>query len=171
MLPGVRVLDLTRNIDERGSFTEILREDWTSFLGSERPVQANFSLSFPGMIRAWHRHERGQYDIFVVVRGSLKICAYNDLGDPQNGELDEVVLSGDRFQAAMVRGHYWHGTKCVSSRPSETIYFVTRLYDPKSPDEIRRPWNDPSIVPKSINGNAKDPRIGKAWDWNAPPHK
>ena len=104
MLHGVRILELKRNIDERGSFTEVLREDWTEFLGSERPVQANYSVSQPGMIRAWHRHERGQFDIFVVVRGTLKICAYNDLGDPQNGELDEVVTSGDRLQAVIGPG-------------------------------------------------------------------
>jgi dTDP-4-dehydrorhamnose 3,5-epimerase len=171
MLPGVRVIDLKRNIDERGSFTEVMREDWSEFLGPERPVQANFSLSYPGMIRAWHRHERGQFDIFIVVRGALKICAYNDLGDPQKGELDEIVASGDRFQAVMIRGFYWHGTKCVSPTPAETIYFVTRLYDPKSPDELRRPWDDPTIVPTSINGNPRDPRAGKRWDWNSPPHK
>ena len=171
MLPGVKVLDLRRNIVERGSFTEILRDDWKDFLGEERPIQSNFSVSYPGMIRAWHRHERGQHDIFVVTRGALKICAYNDLGDPGNGELDEVVASGDRLQAVMVRGHYWHGTKCVSPVPSETVYFVTRLYDVKSPDELRRPWNDPQIVPVSINGNSKDPRVGRTWDWNASPHK
>jgi dTDP-4-dehydrorhamnose 3,5-epimerase len=171
MLPGVRVIDLKRNIDDRGSFTEILREDWHDFLGGERQVQANYSVSYPGLIRAWHRHERGQFDVFVVVRGSLKICAYNDLGDPQNGELDEIVTSGDRFQAVIVRGHYWHGTKCVSPTPSETVYFVTRLYDPRAPDELRRSWDDSKIVPTSINGNPDDPRCGKVWDWNAPAHK
>lgn len=171
MLPGVQVKDLTRNVDERGSFTEIMREDWKDFLGEERPVQANFSVSYPGMVRAWHRHERGQYDIFVVVRGSLKICAYNDLDAEKMGELDELVLSGDRLQAAIVRGHYWHGTKCASPTPSETVYFVTRLYDRAKPDELRRPWNDPKIVPRSINGRTDDSRVGAIWDWNAAPHK
>ena len=171
MLPGIRVIDLRRNIDERGSFTEILRDDWKELLGEDRPVQANLSISNPGMIRAWHRHERGQSDIFVVLRGALKVCAYNDLGEPNLGELDEVVLSGERLQALIVPGRFWHGTKCVSPRPSETVYFVTRLYDAKSPDEFRRPWNDPTIVPHSINGNPHDVRTGVPWDWNAPPHK
>ena len=171
MLPGVQVLDLKRNVDERGSFTEILREDWKEFLSDERPAQANFSVSYPGMIRAWHRHQAGQYDVFVVVRGSLKICAYNDLDAPNLGELDEILVSGDRLQAAIVRGHYWHGTMCVSPMASETVYFVTRLYDRAKPDELRRPWNDPSIIPRTINGNPTDPRVGRPWDWNASPHK
>jgi dTDP-4-dehydrorhamnose 3,5-epimerase len=171
MLPGVKVMDLKRNVDERGSFTEILREDWKDFLSDERPLQANFSVSYPGMIRAWHRHQAGQYDVFIVLRGSLKVCAYNDLDEENRGELDEIVLSGDRLQAAIVRGHYWHGTKCVSPTASETVYFVTRLYDREKPDELRRAWNDPTIVPRSVNGNPKDPRVNAPWDWNAPPHK
>ncbi len=171
MLRGVQVMDLKRNVDDRGSFTEILREDWKEFLSNERPAQANFSVSYPGMIRAWHRHAAGQYDIFVVLRGSLKICVYNDLEPENPGELDEIVVSGDRLQAAIVRGYYWHGTKCVSPIPSETVYFVTRLYDREKPDELRRPWNDPAILPRSINGRTDDPRVGRTWDWNAPPHK
>jgi len=64
-----------------------------------------------------------------------------------------------------------HGTKTVSSTPSLTVYFVTRLYDYKAPDEVRRPWNDPTIVPTEINGKREDPRVGKPWDWFAPPHR
>jgi dTDP-4-dehydrorhamnose 3,5-epimerase len=171
MLAGVKVIDLTRNVDDRGSFTELMREDWADFLGEERPVQANLSVSYPGVIRAWHRHERGQFDIFVVVRGSLKVCAYNDVGLPNKGELDEIVVSGERLQAVLIPGHYWHGTRCVGPTVAETVYFVTRLYDPRKPDELRRPWNDPAVVPTSINGKLDDSRVGRTWDWNAAPHK
>ena len=171
MLDGIEVIDLKKNTDERGSFTEIMREDWSDFLKSEKAVQSNLSISNPGMIRAWHRHTRGQYDIFVVLRGALKICAYNDVEERNNGELVEIVSSGERLQAVKVNGKYWHGTKCVSSVPSETVYYVTRLYEKTNPDELRRPWNDSTIVPKSINGSVHDPRVGKIWDWNYPPHK
>ncbi|MBX8632492.1 MAG: dTDP-4-dehydrorhamnose 3,5-epimerase family protein [Thermoplasmata archaeon] len=171
MLDAIQVIDLKRNIDERGSFSEIMREDWSEFLKGERPVQANYSVSNPNMIRAWHRHARGQFDIFVVVKGALKICAYNDIEDKGRGELVEVVAGGDRLQAVKVTGKYWHGTKCVSSIPSETVYFVTRAYDRDNPDELRRPWNDSKIIPSAINGSSSDPRVGKVWDWNYPPHK
>jgi dTDP-4-dehydrorhamnose 3,5-epimerase len=87
------------------------------------------------------------------------------------GELVEIVASGERPQAVKINGKYWHGTKCVSPVTAETVYYVTRLYDREKPDELRRPWNDPAIVPRSINGNVHDQRVGKAWDWNFPPHK
>jgi dTDP-4-dehydrorhamnose 3,5-epimerase len=171
VLDGIEVIDLRKNADERGSFTEIMREDWNDFLHGERPVQSNLSISYPGMIRAWHRHTRGQYDIFVVLKGALKICAYNDVEEKNMGELVEIVASGERLQAVKINGKYWHGTKCVSPVPAETVYYVTRLYDRERPDELRRAWNDPAIVPKSINGNVHDPRAGRTWDWNSPPHK
>ncbi len=171
MLEGIEVIDLVKIPDERGSFTEIMREDWNDFLKGERTMQSNLSISNPGMIRAWHRHVRGQFDIFVVIKGALKICAYNDIEERNSGELAEIVASGERPQAVKINGKFWHGTKCVSSVPSETVYYVTRLYERSNPDELRRPWNDSTIVPKSINGNKHDPRVGNTWDWNYPPHK
>jgi dTDP-4-dehydrorhamnose 3,5-epimerase len=51
------------------------------------------------------------------------------------------------------------------------LYFTTNLYDPANPDEERRAWNDPTLIPKSINGKKSDNRIGKPYDWNILPHK
>ena len=51
------------------------------------------------------------------------------------------------------------------------LYFTTNLYDYANPDEERRPWNDPALVPKSINGKKDDIRVGKPWDWNCLPNK
>jgi len=67
MLPGVAIRPLKRLYDERGSFTEVMRRDWADVF-PEEIVQANMSVSYPGMVRAWHRHERGQVDCFLAVR-------------------------------------------------------------------------------------------------------
>ena len=163
MLTGVKTLDIKKNVDERGFFAEIVRQDWKDLLDDDSIVQANLSYSYPGMIRAWHRHSRGQVDYFVVVKGSMKICAYDDKqGSPTNGQLDEIVASEEKLQVVRIPGHYWHGTKALGDKPSLTVYCVNRLYDLKTPDEERRPWNDPKIV---------DPKTSKSFDWNKPPHK
>jgi len=163
MLPGVRTLDIKKLPDERGFFAEGMRSDWTDFLEGDVISQANISMSYPGMIRAWHRHARGQVDYFVVVRGAMKICAYDDLsGSPTRGEITEVIASSEKLQVVRIPGKYWHGTKTISPEPSLTFYMVNRLYDYKSPDEERRPWNDVAVV---------DPKSGTAFDWNRPPHK
>lgn len=159
MLEGVKIFEIRKNIDERGFFCEIFRKDWINeILGEDEIVQANLSVSYPGMIRAWHRHHRGQVDYFLVLEGALKICAYN--GESQ--ELNEIVSSNERLQLVRIPGYYWHGFKNVGPETAYAIYFVNRMYDYKLPDEERRPWNDPSII---------DIKTGQTFDWNKPPHK
>ncbi len=144
-------------------FCELVRDDWKDFLEGERIVQSNFSLSYPGIIRAWHRHARGQVDNFVVIRGAMKICAYDDRPDSATRlELTEIVSTGEKLQIVRVPGFYWHGLKALGNEPALLLYFVNRLYDYKNPDEERRAWNDPKVV---------DPRTKQAYDWNRPPHQ
>jgi len=166
MLPGIMIKPLKRNVDERGFFSELIRLDWKDILGEDEIVQANLSITYPGIIRAWHKHEKGQVDYFIVIKGALKICAFDD----NTKELDEIISTGENLQVVRIPGKYWHGFKVIGYEPAMLIYFVNKLYDYNNPDEIRRPWND-LIVPKSINGNINDPRVGKPWDWLAFPHK
>lgn len=162
-LPGVKTYDIKVLPDERGFFSEALRSDWNDLLGDDRIAQANISFSYPGMIRAWHRHTLGQVDYFIVLKGAMKICAYDDRDNsPTKGKLVEIVASENKLQVVRIPGLYWHGTKTVSSYPSLTSYLVTRIYDYKNPDEERRPWNDSTII---------DPKTGEPFDWNRSPHK
>ena len=158
MLPGVKVYELKKFPDDRGFFAEVFRQDWKDLLGDEWVVQANLSYSYPGIIRAWHRHLKGQVDYFIVLKGAMRICAY----DEKSKQLDEIIASEHKLQVVRIPGHYWHGSKTVSNEPSLTLYFVTRLYEYNNPDEERRPWNDPSII---------DPKTKQPYDWEKPPHK
>jgi len=166
-LKGVKTYELKILPDERGFFAEALRKDWKEFLEDEWITQANISYSYPGIIRAWHKHLRGQIDHFLVLKGAMKICAYEE----ETGKMVEIIGSGEKLTVIRIPGKYLHGTKTVSNEPSLIIYFVTRLYDYQNPDEIRRPWNDPKIIPTEINGKKDDPRVGKPWNWFYPPHK
>jgi len=167
MLKGIIIKPLKRFNDERGSFTELMRQDWKTILNEDRFVQANFSISYPGVIRAWHRHLRGQIDYFLVLKGALKICAY----DQETKELDEVVSTGQAPQIVRVPGHYWHGFKVISNETAWLLYFTTKLYNYDDPDEERRPWNDETLIPEFINGKKDDPRVGKQWNWLAISYK
>ncbi len=163
-LPGVKTYDLKLFPDERGFFSEALRTDWTKLKEDDQIVQVNVSFSYPGIIRAWHRHVRGQVDYFLVLQGALKICAYDDRDDSPDtkGKLVEIVASSRKPQLVRIPGIYWHGIKNVSDEPCLLIYCVNRLYDYKNPDEERRPWNDPKVI---------NPETGEPYDWNKPPHK
>ena len=163
-LPGVKSYFLNVLPDERGFFTEAIRTDWKELLGGDQLLQANFSYSYPGMIRAWHRHVRGQVDYFLVLQGALKICAYDDrdASPTTKGKLVEIISSSQKPQLVRVPGMYWHGFKNVHNEPSLLLYFVNKLYDYQFPDEERRPWNDSTII---------DYRNKQPFDWNTPPHK
>ncbi|MEM3891761.1 MAG: dTDP-4-dehydrorhamnose 3,5-epimerase family protein [Nitrososphaerales archaeon] len=124
----MKTYELKKIPDERGYFCEILRMDWKEILGEDGITQTNLSYSYPGIVRAWHRHLRGQTDYFIVVKGAMKICAY----DEETGELDEIIGSEDKLQIIRIPGHYWHGTKTIGVKPSLTIYFVTKLYKNKN---------------------------------------
>jgi dTDP-4-dehydrorhamnose 3,5-epimerase len=172
MIDDVRIKDLIKNVDERGFLSELLRDDWKDLLGEDRIAQLNLSYSYPGITRAWHRHLSGQVDYFICIEGAVKVCAYDDRKDSKTcGEIDEIVLSSERLRVARIPGILWHGYKALGTEPIKLLYGVNRLYEPKNPDEERRAWNDHTIIPKSINGRIDDPRVGKPWDWNYPPHK
>ena len=164
MLKGITIKPLKRFPDERGFFTEVMRKDWKDLFGEDKIMQANLSVTYPGIIRAWHKHLRGQTDYLVALEGAIKICAYDD----ETEELDSITSTGKDLQMVSIPGRYWHGFKALGNEPAMLLYFTTRLYDYSNPDEKRRPWNDPAIKPKSINGKTNDPRVGKTWDWNKP---
>ena len=167
MLQGIRIKPIRRFPDERGFFSEVMRKDWKDLFGEDTVAQANFSFTYPDVIRAWHRHVKGQTDYFLVLKGMIKICAFDDVTE----EVDEVISSDFDLQVVRMPGHYWHGFKALGKEPAMLLYFTTNLYDPASPDEERRVWNDPTLIPKIVNGKKKDERVGKPWDWNIPPHK
>ena len=167
MLDGIKVKPIKRFVDDRGFFCEVMRTDWMDLFGEDKIVQANHSFTYPDVIRAWHRHLRGQVDYFLALKGTIKICAYDD----RTAELDEVVSSGSDLQVVRMPGHYWHGFKAVGNEPAMLLYFTTNLYNPEDPDEERRAWDDPTLIPRIINGRKNDWRINQVWDWNYPPHK
>jgi dTDP-4-dehydrorhamnose 3,5-epimerase len=167
MLRGIKIKQISRFPDERGFFTEVMRKDWKDLFGEDAVAQANLSFTYPGVIRAWHRHVKGQTDYFLVLRGAMKICAFDD----KKAEINEVISSALNLQLVRMPGHYWHGFKALGDEPAMLLYFTTNLYDYSAPDEERRPWNDPTLVPKVVNGKKDDERVGKPWDWSYPPHK
>lgn len=172
MINGIEIKDVTKNIDERGYFSELIREDWGEHLKGDKVVQLNLSYSYPGIVRAWHRHVRGQNDYFICLDGTVKICAYDDrLESKTFGELDEIILSSEKLRVARIPGILWHGYHAIGSQPVKVLYSVNMLYEYNNPDEERRPWDDPKIIPKTVNGKTNDPRVEKAWNWYYSPNK
>jgi dTDP-4-dehydrorhamnose 3,5-epimerase-like enzyme len=94
MIEGLVVEELSKHIDERGFFVELLRDDHRNLLGDDHIVGTSLSYTVPGIIRAWHRHKLDQRDYLVCIGGSIKVCIFDDrLESTTRGELDEIVLA------------------------------------------------------------------------------
>jgi len=143
MIEGVKVRPLKKNVDERGMLTEMMRTDWDIF---EKFTMIYFSKGYPGVIRAWHRHARGQVDYFVVVEGMMKVVLYDDRpGSKTKGEVNEFFMGEDNMILLRVPGDCWHGSKVISTKPAILINMPTMLFDYEKPDEERLPYNTDKI--------------------------
>jgi dTDP-4-dehydrorhamnose 3,5-epimerase len=135
VIEGVRRLPLTRFEDERGWFAELARAS-----GLPKPIrQVNLSYSRSGVIRGLHYHERGQDDVFVCLRGMVRVVVL----DRTTGEAFSEDI-GDRNPVAIyVPGIHAHGYEALTD--ALFAYLVTEEYDPADPDEHGLSWSDPRV--------------------------
>lgn len=142
MIDGVEVKQLRTFADERGSLTEILRRDDPIFEGFG---QCYFSISYPGVIRGWHYHEK-QTDYFTCVHGMIKVPLYDRReGSPTYGEINEFFIGDENRIVVKIPPGVLHGFKNIGMTPCILINFPTEPYNREDPDELRIPYDDPSI--------------------------
>lgn len=141
-IDGVVLKPLTVHADERGSLMEILRSDDEVF---EKFGQCYISLNYPGVIRAWHWHER-QTDYFCVVKGMAKVVLYDDRPDsPTRGVLQEFFLGERNNVLLRIPAGVLHGYKTIGVEPSLLLNFPTEVYRREAPDEYRLPYDSPRV--------------------------
>src|SRR5947199_9539208 len=100
MIAGTVIRPLKRLVDERGSLMEMMRLDWSDVFKSV--PMSYVSMSYPGVIRAWHAHPRtNQRDSFVVPSGMIKAVVH----DESTHEVNEHLL-----------GDYTHDPLCSDGK-------------------------------------------------------
>ena len=154
MIDGVEIRNLQVNTDERGHLTEMFRADWDTY--DEQPTMSYYSMTYPGIVRAWHRHLEGQTDHFVCPKGRIKVGIYDEReNSPTEGELNTFVIGEHNQKVIRIPGECWHGFKAIGDEQAMLINFPTNLYDYDDPDEERLPY-DTDRIP---------------LDWEADPHE
>jgi len=138
LIQGIEIRKLEKHADERGFLCEILRKDWNSF---EEFAMAYFSTTYPGVVRAWHRHPKTkQIDNMCIIQGMAKIVVYDDRpNSPTKGTIDEFIIGEDNLTLLKIPGECWHGFKALGTKPAILINFPDKLYDYENPDEERLP--------------------------------
>jgi dTDP-4-dehydrorhamnose 3,5-epimerase len=141
-MEGVVLKPLYPHADERGYLMEILRETDPHF---QHFGQVYVSKNYPGVIRAWHHHEK-QTDVWAVVSGMIKVALYDvRRHSPTHGEVQEVFMGDDHPVVLVIPVGVLHGYKTIGGAPSLLLNFADHVYDPAAPDELRIPWNSPEI--------------------------
>jgi dTDP-4-dehydrorhamnose 3,5-epimerase len=142
LIDGVIVKPLRLLRDERGWLMEILRADDPHF---QRFGQVYVTVARPGVVKAWHAHER-QTDHLTVVAGEARIALYDGReGSPTCGNVLGIVAGEDNPVLIIVPPGVYHGFKAEGGAPVHVVNVPTELYDYDHPDELRRPYDDPAI--------------------------
>ena len=114
--------DLKMNVDDRGSFTELLR---TADCG-----QFSVNISKPGITKGQHWHNT-KWEFFIVVSGHALI-QQRKIG------CDEVLnfeVSGDKIQAVHMLPGYTHNIINLSDTEDlVTVMWANEPFDPNKPD-------------------------------------
>ena len=122
-LPADKVaFDLKMNVDDRGSFTELLK---TASCG-----QVSVNVSKPGITKGQHWHH-SKWEFFMVVSGEGRI-------EQRRIGTDEVLtfdVSGERIQAVHMLPGYTHNLINLSdTRELVTVMWANEPFDPAKPD-------------------------------------
>lgn len=142
LIKDVAIRQLKIIPDERGYLMEMMRKDWPEFMQFS---QSYISCCYPGFYKAWHFHEK-QWDHFVCISGMSRVVLYDSRPDSPTTRWLNIFHIGP-LNPVMVKipPMVYHGFTAAGNEPSMIINFPTELYNYQEPDEVRLPWDDPSI--------------------------
>ena len=123
------IFDLKMNVDNRGSFTELVH---TLNCG-----QVSINISKPGITKGEHWHHT-KWEQFIVVSGHGLIQLRNE-NDP-NAEIFEYEVSGDRIQSVIMLPGYTHNIINLSDNQDlVTVMYCNEVFNPERPDTFFDP--------------------------------
>ena len=116
------IFSLKMNVDDRGSFTELLK--------SEKCGQVSINISKPGIIKGQHWHNT-KWEFFIVVSGH-GLIQERKIG---TDEIIEFEVSGDKIEAIHMLPGYTHNIINLSETENlVTVMWANEAFDPNKPD-------------------------------------
>ena len=121
------IFPLKMNIDQRGSFTELLKTD--------KCGQVSINISKPGITKGQHWHNT-KWEFFMVVAG-------RGLIQQRRVDSDEVLnfeVSGEKIEAVHMLPGYTHNIINLSDTEDlVTVMWANESFDPNRPDTYYEP--------------------------------
>ena len=120
---------LKMNVDERGSFTELVH--------THNAGQVSINISKPGITKGQHWHNT-KFEQFIVVKGHGLIQQRN-LNDP-DGRILEWEVDGEHIQAVHMLPGYTHNIINLSDTEDlVTVMYCNEVFNPDKPDTYFEP--------------------------------
>ena len=114
---------LKMNVDDRGSFTEMLRSNCCG--------QVSINISKPGIVKGEHWHNT-KTEKFCVVSGR-GVIRFRDEREP-NSPVIEKFVSGDKIEVVDVPTGYTHNIENLGDTDMVTIIWCNECFDPSHPE-------------------------------------
>lgn len=114
---------LKMNVDDRGSFTEIIR---TADRG-----QFSVNISKPHITKGNHWHHT-KNEKFLVVSGT-GVIRFRNMNDPE-GKVIEYFVSGDKLEVIDIPTGYTHNIENLGDTDMVTFMWCNECFDPEKPD-------------------------------------
>lgn len=119
---GKVAFPLKMNIDDRGSFTELLK--------TEKCGQFSVNISKPGITKGQHWHH-SKWEFFIVVSGK-GLIQMRKIG---SDEVLDFYVSGDKIEAVHMLPGYTHNIINLSETENlVTVMWANESFDPNRPD-------------------------------------
>ncbi len=112
---------LKMNVDERGSFTEILK--------SHNRGQVSVNISKPGITKGEHWHHT-KNEKFLVVSGT-GVIRFRKVGDDK---IYEYFVSGKKLEVVDIPVGYVHNIENLGEEDMVTVMWVNEVFNPEKPD-------------------------------------
>ncbi|MFA8434218.1 MAG: capsular polysaccharide biosynthesis protein CapF [Marinifilaceae bacterium] len=112
---------LKMNVDNRGSFTEMLR--------SEDRGQVSVNISKPGIVKGNHWHHT-KNEKFLVVSGN-GVIRFRKIDEEK---VHEYFVSGDKLEVVDIPVGYTHNIENLGENDMVTVMWVNEPFDPEAPD-------------------------------------
>ncbi len=107
--------------------------------------QINISVQYPGVIKAWHRHQK-QTDFWMCIRGHLKAGVHRE----SDGASWLIVMGEKKPGTLIIPPPLWHGAATVGDESAQLLYYVTHAFNPQQPDEDRRAHDSVTGFPWAV---------------------
>lgn len=121
------IFDLKMNVDNRGSFTELVH--------TLKCGQVSINISKPGITKGEHWHHT-KWEQFIVVSGHGLIQLRKEGTD----EVINYEVSGDKIQSVIMLPGYTHNIINMSdTQDLVTVMYCNEIFDPNRPDTFFDP--------------------------------